>query len=321
MVKILPVASGKGGVGKTVFTANLGIMLASMGQKVVVVDIDLGGSNLHTVLGIKNDAVGLGHFLTNKQITFEQIVHETKYPGLRFIPGDALFVGTANLQYFRKKQIIKGLLSLEADWVLLDLGAGTSVNTIDFYTISPAGIMVGVPEITAVLNLYSFLKNAYYRFIFQAFKKGDIIRDKLIEGANYRLEKDDFRLIEYIRLLRKDYPDKAEEIDKAMKQFYPKLVLNMGQSKTDINLGENLRTIVHKNLGFDMEYLGLLPYENQIEECLNSRTPIAERYPDSKWVKGLGVIAERLINYSSFPDAVFDEDDDSKEIIIEDLDF
>ncbi len=318
MAKILPIASGKGGVGKTVFTANLGIVLASKGEKVVIVDLDLGGSNMHTVLGIKNDMSGIGHFINNKELTFNDIIHETKYKNLHFIPGDALFVGTANLQYFRKKQIIKGLAAIDADWVLLDLGAGTSANTIDFYTISPVGIMIGIPEVTSVLNLYSFLKNAYYRFIFQSFKKGDIIKEKLAEAANLRLEKDDFRLIEYIRLLKKDFPDKEEALTKATKDFYPKFVLNMGHSRNDINLGENLRMIVHKNLGFDMEYLGILPYEPLIEDCLNNRIPIAEKITDSKWVTGLSSIAERLINYSEFPQAVFD-DDDSKEIIMDDL--
>ena len=46
--KILPIASGKGGVGKSVLVANLGISLASFGQRTVLVDLDLGGSNLHT---------------------------------------------------------------------------------------------------------------------------------------------------------------------------------------------------------------------------------------------------------------------------------
>ncbi len=54
MNTIIPIASGKGGVGKTIFTANLGIALANKGKTVIAIDLDLGSSNLHTCLGIKN---------------------------------------------------------------------------------------------------------------------------------------------------------------------------------------------------------------------------------------------------------------------------
>lgn len=317
MSKIVPVASGKGGVGKTITIANLGILLAAKKQNVIIVDLDLGGSNLHTVLGIRNDLKGIGHFISRKDVAFEEIIHPTQYENLRFIPGDALFIGAANLHFFRKKQIMRELTKLEADWILLDLGAGSSNNTLDFYTLSSVGIMVALPELTSVLNLYSFLKNAYFRFLFQSFKKGEIIKERLLEASNFRLEKDDFRLIEYIRVLTMDHPEYAEEIEQATKDFYPKLILNMGESKTDVAIGENLRGIVHKNLGFELEYLGALPYEQNMEYYLNSRQPIAEARPQNKWVEALEVIAQRLINYANFPEAVFKED--SYTIILNDL--
>lgn len=104
MAKIIPVASGKGGVGKSFFVANLAVILSEMNQKVIAADLDLGGSNLHTMLGIKNDMIGLGQFINDKNVTFNDIIHETDYPNLSFIPGDSLYVGTANLPYFRKKK-------------------------------------------------------------------------------------------------------------------------------------------------------------------------------------------------------------------------
>jgi flagellar biosynthesis protein FlhG len=59
MATVIPIGSGKGGVGKTIFTANLGIMLAKEGKRTVLIDLDLGGSNLHTCLGVKNRYAGL----------------------------------------------------------------------------------------------------------------------------------------------------------------------------------------------------------------------------------------------------------------------
>lgn len=64
MTAIVPVASGKGGVGKTIATANLGISLAQAGKTVILADLDLGAANLHTILGIRNRQPGIGHIIS-----------------------------------------------------------------------------------------------------------------------------------------------------------------------------------------------------------------------------------------------------------------
>jgi flagellar biosynthesis protein FlhG len=319
MAKIIPVASGKGGVGKSFFTANLSTILAGMNQKVIAVDLDLGGSNLHTMLGIKNDMTGIGHYINDKTVSFSDIVHETDYPNLSFIPGDALYVSTANLPYFRKKKIMSEISKLEADWVILDLGSGTSSNTLDFFLLSNCGILVTTPEVTSVLNLYSFLKNAYYRYIVQSFHKKDEIRIKLVEAGKMRLEKEDLRFIEYLRLLKKDFPAQEENLNNIITNFYPKLILNMGNNERDISFGENLRSIIHKNLGLDVEYLGLLPDEARAKESVLERKPIYILNKSSKWVDNCKKIAARLMEFHNYPVTLFSEDIDSLDIVFEDM--
>ncbi|OHD15703.1 MAG: hypothetical protein A2Z98_12740, partial [Spirochaetes bacterium GWB1_27_13] len=301
------------------FVANLSVILSEMGQKVVAVDLDLGGSNLHTMLGIKNDLIGLGHFINDKNMSFSEIVHKTDFSNLSFVPGDALYVGTANLPFFRKKKIMVELSKLDADWVLLDLGSGTTANTIDFYLISNCGILVTTPEITAVLNLYSFLKNAFYRYILQSYKKKDDIKQRLLDAAKLRLEKEDLRLYEYLRLIKKDFPNIEDKIDKIISNFYPKLVLNMGNSKRDINFGENLRDIIHKNLGIEIEYLGLLPEEEHARECIMARKPIYAINKESKWVENCIKMADRLLSFNNYPQTIYEEDVDSLDVVYEDL--
>ena len=85
---ILPVASGKGGVGKSLLAANLGVLLAKAGQRVVLADLDFGGSNLHLVLGISGIQNGAGAFLTRPDLKFDEIVMDTDEENLRFVPGD-----------------------------------------------------------------------------------------------------------------------------------------------------------------------------------------------------------------------------------------
>jgi flagellar biosynthesis protein FlhG len=97
-MQILPIASGKGGVGKSLIATNLSIALAQAGKQVVIADFDLGGSNIHLMLGQSGIQQGIGVFLTNSKLKFEHIVLDTSYKNLRFVPGDAEIPGVANLK-------------------------------------------------------------------------------------------------------------------------------------------------------------------------------------------------------------------------------
>ncbi|KAL0265441.1 UNVERIFIED_CONTAM: hypothetical protein PYX00_011050 [Menopon gallinae] len=140
MAKIIPVASGKGGVGKTTFVANLGVLLAERGKTVIVIDLDLGGSNLHTYLGVKNTGVGVGEYIKKpREISFESLIFPTRYAHLYLIAGDALYIGVANLSYPIRKKIIAQIENLVADYILVDLGSGTNSYILDFFLMTYSG--------------------------------------------------------------------------------------------------------------------------------------------------------------------------------------
>jgi flagellar biosynthesis protein FlhG len=170
-MQILPIASGKGGVGKSLLATNLAVALAQTGKRVVLADLDLGGSNIHLMLGRMGLSQGIGTFLINSDVAFEDIIVTTDYKNLSFIPGDAEIPGTANLKSSQKQKLIRRLRSLEADYLIMDLGAGSSFNTVDFFLISGQGIVVTDPTPTANLNAYLFLKNVIFRIMSSTFKK------------------------------------------------------------------------------------------------------------------------------------------------------
>ena len=160
---ILPIGSGKGGVGKSLLATNLSIALAEAGRKVVLADLDLGASNAHTMLGIRSVNRGIRTFLSVPRMSFAEIVLPTEYNGLSFIPGDAEVPGIANLKAVQKKRLVRCLESLAADFLVLDLGPGAGANSLDFFLMSALGIVVTTPALTAVLNAYLFLKNVVFR--------------------------------------------------------------------------------------------------------------------------------------------------------------
>ena len=165
---IIPIAGGKGGVGKSFVTANLAVALARRGHRTIAVDLDLGNSNLHTLLGLQNRYPGVGEYLrgTIKCAPTELIV-ETSVPGLGFIPGDGRMPFMANITYNQKLAIFRLLKALPARYILLDLSAGTAYNTLDLFQLGKSGIVVTTPEYPALMSTLVFAKNLVLRAIDQ----------------------------------------------------------------------------------------------------------------------------------------------------------
>lgn len=320
MAKILAVASGKGGVGKTFFVTNLCMALAQQQQKVIAVDLDLGSSNLHTMLGIKNNLLSIGHFIADyKNTNFSDLVHPTTYPDLAFIPGDSLFLGTANLPYYVKIKIINELKKLSADWIVIDLGSGCSFNTLDFYLISECKILLTNLEITSILNLYSFLKNALFRHIIHQYKRNDAVRVDLVKAMKMKLEKEDLLFVDLLKQVMQDFPAEKENLTNIINNFSPKILINTCEELQDINIGKKLKEIISRNLGLDLEYLGILPYDKQVSDSIVTRKPFYDLNSNSDLCNNINKIAARLVNYHDYPLKIYNDSMDSFEIISSDI--
>lgn len=281
MNRIIPVASGKGGVGKSFLTVNLGVTLARMGKTVILVDLDLGGSNLHTFLGIRNTASGIGNYLNKEVDSLESLVIPTGIDKLYFIPGDGLFTGASQQHYFQKMKILKELPGLTADYILLDLGAGTSHNIVDYFIPFPQGIVVTVPETTSILNAYSFLKTALARSIYRSFPPGSDERGVIQTFFKQRLEGSGSSLFSLADRLGEIEPEHAKSVRDKLSVFYPGVIINMGRSVNDRDLGSKLRVISRKNLGISLQYLGYIEWMPGVSHSITSRKPYSIDHQDN----------------------------------------
>ena len=147
-MQIIPIASGKGGVGKSLLSANLAITLGQAGKKVILADLDLGASNLHLVIGQSSPKGGIGTYITG-ETKFEDIIQPTEYENVWFIAGDSEIPGLSSLKIFQKNSLIKKFQELDCDYLIIDLGAGTHLTILDLFLLSPQGIVVTAPTVTA----------------------------------------------------------------------------------------------------------------------------------------------------------------------------
>jgi flagellar biosynthesis protein FlhG len=291
---VIPIASGKGGVGKSLLAANLAIALSQAGKRVLLADLDLGASNLHLVLGVPSPRAGIGTFLAGAS-RFEDIVLDTDYPNLHFVAGDSEIPGLTALKVSQKSALTKGLSSFGADYLVLDLGAGTHLGILDFFLMSSAGIVITAPSVTATLNAYLFLKNAVFRMMYSTFKKGSPARefmDSLKNDAGTLQRMYIPRLTDEIA--RVD-PAAADAFRAKCASFRPRLVMNMIDDPKDADKALKIRRSCKEYLGIDLEHLGVIYRDTVQDTALASRLPVIVYKPESMLSQAVYRIADKIL--------------------------
>jgi flagellar biosynthesis protein FlhG len=158
--RVIAVTSGKGGVGKTNFTVNLGIKFAQMGMRVVIIDADLGLSNVDVVMG-KMSKYNLSDIINSDKDILE--ILEEGPNGIKFISGGS---GVKELIKLNETQLVDLLLKLGklddiADIILLDTGAGLSDNVLSFVHAAKEVILITTPEPTSMTDAYALIKTIF----------------------------------------------------------------------------------------------------------------------------------------------------------------
>lgn len=157
--KVIAVASGKGGVGKSNFTVNVALELSKMGNRVMILDADLGLANVDILLGI-NPQYNLSHVLKEEK-DMRDIITETEY-GIKVIASGSGVKELVNLSNQQRNRFIEKIAELEdiVDILLIDTGAGISKNTLSFMYAADYSIIITTPEPTALMDAYGLIKVA-----------------------------------------------------------------------------------------------------------------------------------------------------------------
>jgi len=307
-MQIIPVASGKGGVGKSLLSANLGIALGKAGKKVVLVDLDLGASNLHLVIGSHSPKAGIGTYINGTTKNFNDLITPTDYENVYFIAGDAELPGLTSLKIAQKNDLIKKLQKVDADYLILDLGAGTHLAILDFFLLSPQGIVVTAPTVTATLNGYLFLKNVVFRLMYNSFKKNSKafeFLENLKKDAN-SLQK--LYIPKLVETLEQIDPQSIAVFKHRMAQFKPRLILNMVDDPRDAEKAQKIRRSCDQYLGVELEHLGIIYRDSMQDIALASRLPIIVYKPQAMISQAIFRIADKVIHSETLS---FDDDYDS----------
>ena len=302
LTTIIPIAGGKGGVGKTFVTANLAVALASRGFRTLAVDLDLGNSNLHSLLGLENRYPGVGEYLRGTvKCSPHELIVETSLPGLGFIPGDGRMPFMANITYNQKLALLRLLKALPARYILLDLSAGTAFNTLDFFQTGNSGIVVTTPEHPALMSTLVFVKNLVWRAIDQNLRRDASMKQRLNDMYKQSVRDPVFTVESFRSELAETEPEAAEKVDAICRRIRPRFVYNMVENLQETEIFANIDQTFAEVLSIECDHLGLIPYDARVRQSLKQPGIFQLKNLESAAAVTIDRLAHRVVNLWDTP--------------------
>ncbi|MDF2545858.1 MAG: hypothetical protein K0R93_756 [Anaerosolibacter sp.] len=156
--RVITITSGKGGVGKSNFTLNLGLALRNLGFSVTILDADLGLANIDVIIGLI-PKYSLAHVI-RKEKSIEEVMVEGPQ-GIKIISGGSGLRELVNLTEEQINHLIENLKTIgrETDFILIDTGAGINHSVLSFVNATDEIIIVTTPEPTSITDAYAMIKN------------------------------------------------------------------------------------------------------------------------------------------------------------------
>lgn len=293
--KVWAIGGGKGGVGKSVVTTNLAATLARTGARVAIVDADLGGANLHTMVGVPSPKRNLSDFIARRVDNLSEIMTPTPVDNLWLISGAKALLETANPNYGQKGKILRHISTLDVDHVFLDLGAGTAFNVLDFFLVARKGVLVVVPEATSVENAYFFIKAAYFRKLKRAQPRTRVKAaiDSVMNGEARRLVRTPRDLMAQVMAID---PETGAALMEEASTFSPSIIVNRVERSEQARLGEEMGSACRDYFGIQLRCLGVLPFDNLVCRSVEERRPAVDLFPQCTFAGAVRNIAETFID-------------------------
>ena len=219
---------------------------------------------------------------------------ETGVPNLSIISTMNCSVEVANLFYAQKMKLIRAIGKLPYDFIMLDLGAGTSFNTIDFFLTSNEGLFILTPEPTAIENAFRFIKAVYLRRLKQILKQPlfkAIVKHLVILGQDQTITSPS----QIMDLLYDFDPEKANLLEEMLNELHFNLILNKYRKQTEEKLGEKLAKLCSKFFYSKFHYLGNVGYDDRVYDAIYDRKIYINTYAYTLTAIDLQNVANRIM--------------------------
>lgn len=275
--KIWVVASGKGGVGKTFVTTSLGLTLSKLGSRVVVIDLDISGANVHTALGYNPQESGLKQFFDGTA-KLENCLTQTKYPRLSFIQGVWNSWSNTDLTEEQVSSVLNESKKLPCDYVVIDLGAGTLQSHLKTFLFADEKFLVTSPEPTSLEKNYRFIEAYLCEDLKQFCNPSDY--QELLKSLRERRSGKTNQLFSF-RSFIESHGNIQLDYFRLFEIAPVRLVVNACRSEANLQLGDSISSVCRKFFNLKIEATMSLEFDNAVWQSVKNREPVLQAHPFS----------------------------------------
>jgi flagellar biosynthesis protein FlhG len=307
--RVTAVGGGKGGVGKSIVAQSLAVYMAQLGKRVILVDADPSGANLHLSLGVERPGSSYATPHGELDEAIERALVPTNVPGLRMLVAPIEPSASGTIKTSRKARLLQGLRAVAADEIVVDVGPGTSTVASDLFLAADVGVLVTVPEPAAMETMYRFLRATYVRDLRRALRANrPLLRtlDRVLGETSPRggaglpagvppLLGGLHRPVELARYLARVDTGLGEHAAMSLARMRPRLVVNQTRVKSDLDLGAWVQHVAYRRIGIQIDPLGNVEHDDAVWLANRRRKPLLVDGPSSKAARGLERVARRLI--------------------------
>lgn len=269
------VASGKGGVGKTFVSSSLGMTLSKLGHSVVIVDLDLSGSNIHTVLGLNPSHMNIRHYFEGAK-TLQELVIPTPYPHLSYVQGFWDSWTPTDFSHNQIQSLIPQLKNLRADYVIVDLGAGALEAHLELFKSADEKFLITTPEPTSIEKTYRFIES-FMCYSLRENSTPDAYGNMISTLRNHRqrtLSKP-FSFRSYLKEETGIHYDFFE----ALSSTPVRLLVNTSRNQANEELGHSMKSVCNKYYDLGIDFIGSIDFDNAVWQSVRVREHVLVAQP------------------------------------------
>lgn len=324
--RVIVVSGAKGGVGKTLIAANLGIYLATIGRRVTVVDADPCLANVHTFLAATRPSSTPDYlppmptFLRATDVNLEAFgparpvpgrgasgmtqvpapprpvpegyALDTAVPGLRAVHLGVDEVLPGHRRKLTRRRIRAKVDTLDTEFAVVDAGSAVDAPLLDLFGEAHLALFVATPEPASIENTYAFVRHLFARRLRKGLADDAERRrlTKILAELGYAPAP-----LDLLRILRSQGDPLVPHVEQTMQTFEFRVAFNQTRLRSDLELGDRIQSAVSRRLGLDIEYLGYVDHDDTVVACVRSQRPLLVEYPGAKASKSIEKIARRLL--------------------------
>ncbi|MBN1783212.1 P-loop NTPase [bacterium] len=299
---VIAIGSGKGGVGKSAIAAAMGAGFAMLNRKTVVMDADFGGSNLHQIMGIPRPAYTYRDFQNGRVDNLNQIVVEHhQYDNLGLIFGAAGSYGMANEKYMHRQRFLNHIRDIRAEFVILDLGAGSSFQVLDIFTAADLGIVILNPEPLSLSEGFNFVKQVVIRTFSKTLRQFPEIQTFIQEHAKTETFRSNVRVEDLILQIQQKDAEVAGRLKTCLDELQIGLVLNKVTNDEQSVEVSAFQRALQEILSINTELLGLIHLDPVVPEGLKAGVPFMAMDPKAGAARDLAnLIITKVLHRNRF---------------------